>query len=438
MSLGRGRGRGRGVDNTPAWMKEMQRNKEPSSSSSNNMTNTEAVKVVPVGRGRGVDNTPAWMKERDRQVVTNGSASGSISTSNIDRVTVAGNGDGGGNNGGEPSSSSRSDRDRGGYDRGDSRGGGVGTYRGSRGGASSSSNRRRAPSQPQRFVNAPNTMPARHVTRRNATREEWEWNEDRRRRRLDRNRDPASLKFDLQPTPEDAAIELQAKAAYAMKAAGTINPSFLAPTQLEAQISGAVSPQTRHARRLYVGNVPDEISEDEVNAFFLECVERCTGRDYHGPGSQDPIISVYINRERRFAFVEFRTIEMCTSCLSLDGINLAGRGIVKIKRPNDFNPSLLTPDPAGMPGFDSSKLGIVSSTVSDSPNKIFLGGLPYHLTDAQVLELLNAFGRVKAFHFVRDIGSPTSKGYGFVEYSDPNVTDIAVMGLEGMVRLIFV
>jgi len=220
--------------------------------------------------------------------------------------------------------------------------------------------------------------------------------------------------------------------AYAMKAAGSINPSFLHPNQLEAQQSGQVNQQTRHARRLYVGNVPEMIREDEVKAFFLECVETATGRNYRGPGEVDPILSVYINRERRFAFVEFRTVEMCTSCLNLDGINLAGQGTVKIKRPNDFNPALLTPDPAGMAGFDASKLGIVSSNVPDGPNKIFIGGLPYHLTDAQVLELLTAFGAVKAFHLVRDLGSPTSKGYGFVEYSDTNVTDIAVMGLEGM------
>ena len=419
-----GRGRGRGIDNTPAWMKDMQREKSAAAASD---MQTQPVKAAPVGRGRGVDNTPAWMKERERQSQSNGPIGGNVEDkSNISSVHP---------NGRQTErerevSSSR--RDREGGDRGYDRGAGGGSYRGSRSGGSSS-NRTRGPSQ--RFVNAPNTMPARHVTRRNATREEWEWNEDRRRRRMDRRRDPACHKFDVQPTPEDAAMELQAKAAYAMKSAGTINPSFLAPTQLEAQQSGDISSQTRHARRIYVGNLPETIREDEVKAFFLECIERATGTDYRGPGSQDPIISVYISREKRFAFVEFRSIEMCTSCLGLDGINLAGQGIVKIKRPNDFNPALLNPDPVGMRGFDTSKLGIVSSTVSDSPNKIFLGGLPYHLTDAQVLELLNAFGQVKAFHLVRDAGSATSKGYGFVEYSDPNVTDIAVMGLEGMVRL---
>jgi splicing factor U2AF subunit len=60
-------------------------------------------------------------------------------------------------------------------------------------------------------------------------------------------------------------------------------------------------------------------------------------------------------------------------------------------------------------------------------------GLHYHLTEDQVLELLQAFGKVKAFHLVKnEPDSLTSKGYCFVEYSDPNVTPVAVMGLNGM------
>jgi splicing factor U2AF subunit len=60
-------------------------------------------------------------------------------------------------------------------------------------------------------------------------------------------------------------------------------------------------------------------------------------------------------------------------------------------------------------------------------------GLHYHLTEDQVLELLQAFGKVKAFHLVKnDPDSLTSKGYCFVEYSDPNVTQVAVIGLNGM------
>ena len=131
---------------------------------------------------------------------------------------------------------------------------------------------------------------------------------------------------------------------------------------------------------------------------------------------------------------EFRTMEICTACLALDGINILGKGKVKIKRPNDYNPAM-APEPSQMSviQFDVSRLGIVSGSVPDGPNKIFIGGLPYHLTEDQVMELLGAFGQVKAFHLVKaDATAITSKGYCFVEYSDPNVTPVAVMGLNGM------
>lgn len=86
-----------------------------------------------------------------------------------------------------------------------------------------------------------------------------------------------------------------------------------------------------------------------------------------------------------------------------------------------------------VPSLDVSKIGIISPTVLDGPNKIFIGGLHYYFTEPQVLELLRAFGKVKAFHLVKnDPESTTSKGYCFVEYLDPEVTPVAVQGLNGM------
>ena len=149
---------------------------------------------------------------------------------------------------------------------------------------------------------------------------------------------------------------------------------------------------------------------------------------------EDPILSVYINYERRFCFLEFKTVEMTTACMALDGIDINHKGKVKIKRPNDYNAAMAPKvAPQNIPQLDTAKLGIVSGTVLDGPNKIFVGGLHYHLTEGQVMELLQAFGQIKAFHLVKnDPDSMTSKGYCFVEYADPAVTPVAVMGLNGM------
>ena len=213
-----------------------------------------------------------------------------------------------------------------------------------------------------------------------------------------------------------------------------------------------------HTSLLGPPSSPD-VSEQDVHDFFRNAIrtalvvpeEGASSSSSRGSGSNvrrqyldaDPIISVYINRERRFAFLEFKTMEICTACLALDGIDVMGRGKVKVKRPNDYNPALApsgSPSPPGDGGpsssavqLDTSRLGIVSPSVPDGPHKIFIGGMPYHLTESQVLELLSAFGRVRAFHLVKaDPAAATSKGYCFVEYGDQTVTQIAVVGLNGM------
>lgn len=77
-------------------------------------------------------------------------------------------------------------------------------------------------------------------------------------------------------------------------------------------------------------------------------------------------------------------------------------------------------------------LGKVGTTVVDGPHKLFVGGLPYQMTDAQLIELLSVFGPLKGMHLVRDAGSSTSKGYAFFEYTDPAHGDYAMVGLHGL------
>jgi U2 snRNP auxiliary factor large subunit len=256
--------------------------------------------------------------------------------------------------------------------------------------------------------------------------EEQQWVIDRRRKRLARK-----SKFDVEPTAEQAAADA------AMVALSNPAATDFAGINAADRNFSAVPQQTRHARRLYIGQLPPNVTEEELHVFFRTAIEdailpNSPGTDSHGKMEEDPILSVYINHERRFCFLEFKSVEMTTACMDLDGIDIHGKGKVKVKRPNDYNPSM-APKASVLPQLDISRLGIVSGTVPDGPNKVFVGGLHYHLTDDQVLELLQAFGKVKAFHLVKnDPDSATSKGYCFAEYADPSVTQVAVMGLNGM------
>ena len=46
----------------------------------------------------------------------------------------------------------------------------------------------------------------------------------------------------------------------------------------------------------------------------------------------------------------------------------------------------------------------------DAAERVFVGGLPYYLTDDQCRELLGSFGGIKSFDLVKDRETGTSKG----------------------------
>ena len=46
----------------------------------------------------------------------------------------------------------------------------------------------------------------------------------------------------------------------------------------------------------------------------------------------------------------------------------------------------------------------------DAAERVFVGGLPYYLTDDQCKELLGSFGGIKSFDLVKDRETGTSKG----------------------------
>ena len=58
--------------------------------------------------------------------------------------------------------------------------------------------------------------------------------------------------------------------------------------------------------------------------------------------------------------------------------------------------------------------GIVGTIVPDGPNKIFMGGLPQHMTEEQIKDLLGAFGQLRNFNQVKDPNTQVSKVWSIV------------------------
>ncbi|XP_058081291.1 splicing factor U2af large subunit B isoform X5 [Magnolia sinica] len=210
----------------------------------------------------------------------------------------------------------------------------------------------------------------------------------------------------------------------------------LAPGQFGAlpvmPVQAMTQQATRHARRVYVGGLSPTANEQSVATFFSQ-VMSAIGGNTAGPG--DAVVNVYINHEKKFAFVEMRSVEEASNAMALDGIIFEGAP-VKVRRPSDYNPSLaaaLGPSQPN-PNLNLAAVGLTPGSAGglEGPDRIFVGGLPYYFTEAQIRELLESFGPLRGFDLVKDRETGNSKGYAFCVYQDLSVTDIACAALNGI------
>lgn len=194
----------------------------------------------------------------------------------------------------------------------------------------------------------------------------------RRHNNRSRRRKP-SLYWDVPPPGFEHITPLQYKA---MQAAGQIPANIVADTP-QAAVPVVGSTITRQARRLYVGNIPFGVTEEEMMEFFNQQMHLSGLAQAAG----NPVLACQINLDKNFAFLEFRSIDETTQAMAFDGINFKGQSL-KIRRPHDYQP---------MPGMTDNpalsvpvNTGVISTVVPDSPHKIFIGGLPNYLNEDQV------------------------------------------------------
>ncbi|CAH8383030.1 unnamed protein product [Eruca vesicaria subsp. sativa] len=189
---------------------------------------------------------------------------------------------------------------------------------------------------------------------------------------------------------------------------------------------------TRHARRVYVGGLSPSANEQSVATFFSQAMAAIGGNSA-GPG--DAVVNVYINYEKKFAFVEMRSVQEASNAMTLDGIIFEGAP-VKVRRPSDYNPALAaTLGPSQpIPNLNLAAVGLTPGGAGalEGPDRLFVGGLPYYIPESQIRELLESLGALKGFDLVRDRETGNSKGYAFCAYQDPAVTDIACLALNGI------
>ncbi|KAJ1925784.1 hypothetical protein IWQ60_004347 [Tieghemiomyces parasiticus] len=208
-------------------------------------------------------------------------------------------------------------------------------------------------------------------------------------------------------------------------------------------VANDVDPITRVKLRLYVGNLGQDADHAALSDFFVALLVQAEAiRPY-----DRAINRCHVNAEKGFAFVEFQTPELAEIALAMDGV-VFNQNELRLRRPKDYYSTLGIPDPATTAGgltagrshSNQSELGSaaplgsggISSHIPNSPHKIYIGSIPRHITETQLIELLQSFGPLKGFHLVKDSDTNESRGFAFCEFMQPEVIESVCQGLNGM------
>jgi|APSaa5957512622_1039677.scaffolds.fasta_scaffold183665_2 RNA recognition motif-containing protein len=66
-----------------------------------------------------------------------------------------------------------------------------------------------------------------------------------------------------------------------------------------------------------------------------------------------------------------------------------------------------------------------------NPAKMFVGNLPYRITEDDIRQAFSAFGTVTDVRLITDRATGRAKGFGFVEMSSADEANAAVEGMSG-------
>lgn len=166
----------------------------------------------------------------------------------------------------------------------------------------------------------------------------------------------------------------------------------------------------RQSKRLFVHDLPPNVSDEAIINFF-----NLQLNGLNVVGSADPCISAQVSKDGAFALLEFKNPLEATVALAFDGISMEDNDDMETSNGTNGNAqglSVRRPKDYIVPSVSDEvemEEGVVSSVVSDTPNKISVTNIPSYLTDEQVTELLVAFGQLRAFVLVKDASTEESR-----------------------------
>ncbi|XP_061365831.1 small ribosomal subunit protein cS22 isoform X2 [Gastrolobium bilobum] len=166
-------------------------------------------------------------------------------------------------------------------------------------------------------------------------------------------------------------------------AVGTLTHRFRRPFAVVAEEVAVTTrdPNSEAARRLYVGNIPRTVTNDELAKILEE----------HGAVEKAQVMyDKYSGRSRRFAFVTMKTVEDANAVIEkLNGT-------------------------------------VEESENIDSPHKVYVGNLAKTVTTDTLKSFFSEKGKVLSAKVSRVPGTSKSSGFGFVTFSSAEDVEAAI------------
>ncbi|ONK79031.1 uncharacterized protein A4U43_C01F2160 [Asparagus officinalis] len=172
-----------------------------------------------------------------------------------------------------------------------------------------------------------------------------------------------------------------------------------------AATAEATAQDSEVQRRLYIGNIPRDVDNEQLAKIFGE----------HGSVEKAEVMyDKYSGRSRRFAFVTMSTIEDANAAIEkLNDTEIGGRKIkvnVTEKPLQPVDLSLLQPD----------------DEFTDSPYKVYVGNLAKTVTSEILSKFFSEKGNVLGAKVSRVPGTSKSSGFGFVSFSSEEEVEAAI------------
>jgi RNA recognition motif-containing protein len=147
------------------------------------------------------------------------------------------------------------------------------------------------------------------------------------------------------------------------------------------------------ADKLYVGNLPWEASEEEIQQMFQE---------YGEVQSVSIVTNPRTGRSRGFCFIEMENAEA-----AIDGLNekeFGGRNL-RVSQAREQNRDFKSERGGSNGSFEERFI----------ENRIYVGNLPWDTSEDQLRDLFKQYGEVQSVNIITNRKTGRSKGYGFVE-----------------------